>query len=416
MKTRRVLQVVGPLDRGGIETWLLRILRVLDQRRYRLDFLVHGDRPGAYDKEIERLGGTILRCPLPSSPLHYGLRFRRVLQEHGPYDVVQSQVYLFSGFVLRLAAGLAPVRIAHIHPLADVKPAGLARTAYRRLMTRWIRRYATELYAPSEAVLAKFLSLGDFSNQHRAIIPNCIEVNRFGQAEHPTGVRQQHGLPDQLPLVTYVARFAHHKNHRMLIRLADAVNRRGLRAHFLMVGSHGELMDEFRQTAKERPDVTLIDQAGDVVPLLMASDLCVFPSLEEGFGVGALEAAAAGLPVVATDLPSLREALPPGHRQLMFHPNDDQGALRSIESVLGDPAARQRLGEEGRAWAMRFSPEASVRALTQAWEVGLERSTVEGGSPPDSASRDDEKQDLDPALRRGPNASAQRLSGPTPSA
>jgi glycosyltransferase involved in cell wall biosynthesis len=87
----------------------------------------------------------------------------------------------------------------------------------------------------------------------------------------------------------------------------------------------------------------------------MASDLFFFPSLEEGFGMVAAEAAAAGLPIVATNLPAIREACPPGHHRFMFCPNDDQAAAAHIETILGDTDLRKALVEEGRRWVQRYS-------------------------------------------------------------
>ena len=285
---------------------------------------------------------------------------------------MQSQVYLFSGIVLRLAAGRVPVRIAHVHPLTDIRNGTLGRRLYRALMVRWIDRYATGIYAPSEATLRAFLALGDFSGQRTTIVPNCIELEPFAEDVDPASIRERYGLPTHLPLITYVARFAPHKNHRQLVRLADALNGATQRAHFLMIGSHGALLDDLREVAAARADVTVLDRVSEVPPLLLASDLCVFPSLEEGFGVAALEAAAAGMPVIATDLESLREALPASHHDLMFRPNDDEGALAGIEAVLGDPALRGRLGRDGRSHAAGFSNVESVRRLTEAWETGLQ--------------------------------------------
>ena len=51
----RILQVVGNLNRGGTETWLMNVLRHLDRDRYQMDFLVHTTNPGAYDDEARRL-------------------------------------------------------------------------------------------------------------------------------------------------------------------------------------------------------------------------------------------------------------------------------------------------------------------------------------------------------------------------
>src|SRR5579872_6700586 len=100
---RKVLQVVGGMDRGGLETWLMHVFRHIDRDEFQIDFLVHRDREGAYDSEIRSLAGRIYFGGDPAHPIAYGRRVRRILDEHGPYDVVHSHVYWYSGYVLRIA-------------------------------------------------------------------------------------------------------------------------------------------------------------------------------------------------------------------------------------------------------------------------------------------------------------------------
>ena len=132
--TIRILQNVGAMNVGGAETWLMHLLRRMDRDAYRMDFLVHTDRPSAYDEEIRALGSRVLSCPRISRPWAYARDFARLMAREGPWDVVHSHVYHFCGFVLRSAqrAGV-PARIAHSHldtEQAD-RRASIPRRVYR---------------------------------------------------------------------------------------------------------------------------------------------------------------------------------------------------------------------------------------------------------------------------------------------
>ena len=61
----RILHVLGKLDRGGVETWLVQVLRHIDRKKYQMDFLVHTTDPGAYDEEVRALGSP--DHPVPES-------------------------------------------------------------------------------------------------------------------------------------------------------------------------------------------------------------------------------------------------------------------------------------------------------------------------------------------------------------
>ena len=59
----RILHVLGVMNRAGMETWLMHVVRHIDGARFHMDFLVHTNTPGAYDEEIKSLGSKVLPCP-----------------------------------------------------------------------------------------------------------------------------------------------------------------------------------------------------------------------------------------------------------------------------------------------------------------------------------------------------------------
>jgi glycosyltransferase involved in cell wall biosynthesis len=96
-------------------------------------------------------------------------------------------------------------------------------------------------------------------------------------------------------------------------------------------------------------------------PLMRAADVFAFPSEREGFGLVVLEAQAAGLPVVVSDLPVLREFLQDGRDCLMVPVGDAEALGRAlVQGAIGTPGSR--LAEEGRATAARFTWDAAAAA------------------------------------------------------
>lgn len=369
---KRILQVVGGMNRGGLETWLMHVLRYINRERFQIDFVVHTMEECAYDDEVRLLGSKIIPCLSPSQPWLYARNFKRILREHGPYDIVHSQLYFFDGFVLRLAhQQRVPVKISHIHPLKDIKDKNLLRPIYRSIMTKWIAKYATHILSPSNNSLESFQNICDCSNKHTHILYNGVELERFKKSVDKIAIRQKYGLPTDKPIVIYIARLVPHKNHEQMLRIAQQINQNEILVHFLMVGSHGELLERLKNQVSKRKDVSLITGIEDISALLNAADLFFFPSLEEGFGVVAIEAAAAGLPVVATNLSTISEACSPSHQAFMFPPNEDKIARTNILTILNNPELKNKLSKDAQQWADNFAIEKSVSQLASIYANSL---------------------------------------------
>ncbi|MGD0041301.1 MAG: glycosyltransferase, partial [Isosphaeraceae bacterium] len=212
----RILHVVGGMNRGGIETWLMHVLRHIDREMYRMDFLVHTARPCAYDTEIWDLGSRIIPCLHPSRPWWYARNFFRALHAFGPYDIVHSHVHHFSGLVLRLAhrAGVL-MRIAHSHN--DASPvdgrARLPRRLYLRLMERWIAHHATLGLAASPEAAASLYGPHWADDPNRRVLYCGIDLAPFRSLLDGAAVRREFGIPDGAYVVGHVGRFFPQKNH-----------------------------------------------------------------------------------------------------------------------------------------------------------------------------------------------------------
>ncbi|MBM4273388.1 MAG: glycosyltransferase family 1 protein [Deltaproteobacteria bacterium] len=309
----RILHVIGAMDRGGPETWLMHILRRIDRERFQMDFLVHKERPGAYDEEVRALGGKIIICSHPQRFWTYGPALRRVLREHGPYDAVHSHVQYFSGYVVRLAYQEGVTRrIAHNHTPSYGNVDGLhhyrhgwLKRCYKALMRQWINRYATAgLVVNREGGPDLF---GDHwqSDPRWRIFPCAIDLAPFhAQVDSPT-VRVELGIPLGTLVVGNVNRFFKHKNHPFMVEIMAALVRRRPEARLLLVGDGPELSAIRNQAALAGlEDKVIFAGSRPDVPRLMlgAMDVFLFPSFAEGMPLVLMEAQAARLPGVISDV------------------------------------------------------------------------------------------------------------------
>lgn len=313
----RVLHVVGRMDRGGVETWLMHVLRHIDRDRFHLDFLTHTAAEGGFDEEICRRGSRVLHCADPRRPWSYAPSFRRIVWDYGPYDVVHSHVHHFSGLVLALArtSGITR-RIAHSHSdtSAPQRVAGPGRKAYASFMRRCLDLNASVEMAVSRAAGLALFGARWAEDPRRRLLHYGIDLEPFRAGRDPEARRELGLAPDAL-LLGHVGNFLPVKNHAFVLRVFSAVAERCRQARLLLVG-RGPLEDPIRQAAQAAglsDRIVFAGERGDVARLLRgAVDVFLFPSHYEGLPVAVIEAQAAGLPLVVSDAVTPEADIIPG--------------------------------------------------------------------------------------------------------
>jgi len=362
----RILHVISSMNYGGIEIWLMNVLRNIDRKRFLMDFLVHTDQSCTFESEIRSLGSKIIPCLSPSRPWMYTSNFRNLMREYGPYDIIHSHVYLFSGFTLSIAAMLGvKTRIAHIYPQIDKREQTLLRHAYTKIMRWLIALNATAIFADSRSSLVSFRKDLPFpaSRIMGKVVYPVVDLTNFKKPIDRDAVRIRFGLPLNQKIVLYVARFVPHKNHLFIPQLAHRLKAMGSTAHFVLCGADGPTRAQIQQIARDTRCLSVLVDVPDTSEIVRAADIFIFPSLNEGFGIVALEAQAAGLPVIATNLLTIQEVLAPELRRMTFAPNDIDNAAHQLNKLLLSPQLCEELAKAGKTWAEKFSFDYSIKTL-----------------------------------------------------
>jgi glycosyltransferase involved in cell wall biosynthesis len=190
----------------------------------------------------------------------------------------------------------------------------------------------------------------------------------------PTALLSSHGLVKERPIIVYVGGFSPHKNLEALVGAFAVLTREeGLSdALLVMVGEHRKEIfhSYYGSIAAQVERLGLKDRVifpgylpdDELAVLLNIATVLALPSLMEGFGLPAVEAAACGCPVVATNASPLAELL--GEGVISIDP--EQGALeRALRTVLASPELRARMGEAARRAAASLSWEAAARQMME---------------------------------------------------
>jgi glycosyltransferase involved in cell wall biosynthesis len=273
-----------------------------------MDFLVHTPNKCSYDDEAQELGARIIYNPNPKNPLLYGYNFIRNYRKYGPYDIVHSHVHHYSGYVLFLAwlCGV-PTRIAHSHSNTrkTEEGQGLFRRSYLQAMEMAIKKYATQGIAASRRAAESLFGPGWESDPRWQILYCGIDLEPFKKSVDKRSIRENVGIPEKSYVIGHVGRFAEPKNHKFLMQIAVEIVKRTDDVYFLLVGD-GPLRPRMMERAEElglKERIIFTGVRSDVPDLMLgAMDLFLFPSLYEGLGIVLIEAQAAGLPCVISDV------------------------------------------------------------------------------------------------------------------
>jgi len=376
----KVLHVVGSLERGGVETWLLELLALLDRSRWQFDICTLGPDCGRYAEQARAWGSRVWACPASAGAggrWGFPLRFYRALCAGG-YAIVHSHVHHFSGLVLAVArvAGAA-VRLAHSHNTHDGQANSLRRACYRAAAGALLGRTQTMGLACS-AESAEAL----FGARRQSGAP--VELLRYGlggQASQgaPEGerrrLRRSFGFGECVPVLGHVGRLERQKNHEFLLEVAAAVHTRLPNAHWLLVGE-GEGRGRLERQARGLGLETKVIFAGrrEDVPALLRSvmDAFVFPSLHEGLPLALLEAQAAGLRSLASSRITREAAVVPGAVEFLALEAGPRVWARRVEACLEAGKISRQM-----AWktleAAGFSAQRSLERLLEIYRRALGR-------------------------------------------
>jgi glycosyltransferase involved in cell wall biosynthesis len=221
-----------------------------------------------------------------------------------------------------------------------------------RAMDGWTaRRLTRRLHAVSGSVKRSAVRSLRVDPDRIQVIPRGRDPELLGEATpaRRAAARAGLGLPDDAEVVLAVGRHAVPKGHRFLVQAMAAVRRPNVR--LLLAGRTGAESAALRAIVSDlglEGRVAFLGHRDDVPELLAASDVFALPSVSEGAGGALIEAMALGLPIVASDLPAVREAIRNDRSGLLVPPRDPVALTAAIERLLDDPAVRARLGSEAR--------------------------------------------------------------------
>lgn len=360
----KIIYIIDAYQAGGAERFLTNLLTCRERHQEFNESICTLREPG-FLKKLKVAGIEVMSLSLRRGPgygpmgskyqsLLRGLqsflllpRLVRFLKSANPHIVVVI------GYPANIMVALAsiPLRtIKYIYRVSNLR--GQLIPAERTLMG-WVFSRYSKLISVAEAVRKSVLI--QFPNlEHRCIvIPNGIPLPPFqeGQSSQVSSrSTQQFGLNPVSVVFVNTARFTPEKGHLQLIEAFKLARAKTHTIHLLLAGD-GPLLDVMKQmiiSYQLTNSVKLLGNVENVYEILACGDVFVFPSFEEGSPNSIFEAMSIGLPVIAYNIPSIREIIENHVTGILVPEGDIEALAEAILTLANDRPLRTEMGKRAK--------------------------------------------------------------------
>jgi glycosyltransferase involved in cell wall biosynthesis len=378
----RLLFVIPGISGGGSEHSLRELVPTLVEAGIDVSTAYMVRRTTDNGDELKRAGAELHHI----AEARFGSRvrgIRRVIGTHKP-DIVHTTLF-DADIAGRLAAwrapGCSPVVLSSIVS-TSYDAARLADPNVRswklqaaRLLDGWTARHLTDhFHAVSRTVKSAAVEALGIDPNRVTVVERGRDARRLGEpsSERRARARAALGLNGDARVIVTVGRQEFQKAQADLVGAFDRLADNRPDVELLLVGRSGSGSQQIKariDRSSHRDRIRQLGHRDDVPDILAAADLFVLPSVYEGFPGAAIEAMALGLPVIASDLPTLREVVEEGDSGLLVPPRNTERLAEAMGHVLDAPETRRKLGDRGReVFLTRLTADYSHRRMIDLYE------------------------------------------------
>ncbi len=355
--SKNILIINYSFDIGGIEVLLLNICKVYDKSRFKIAVCSFKEE-NALEEEFRRAGiefYTLKKLQGIDLTLIYKLRkLYKVLD----IDIVHTHNAAQWVYGALSCAGLKKPVVVHTQHSSFEK-------GHKMLLCslKYLARNTKAVIAVAKYVSDYLVNVARLDERNIRTIHNGINIRNFNLSVDLNKKRSSLGLREQCPVVGIVARLVAIKDHRLLLTAFKEVSRSFPDAQLIIVGD-GVLLEELKKYARSlklEREVLFLGARTDIPEILKLIDIFVLSSLNEGMSITLLEAMAAGLPIIATQVGGNPEVVIHNRTGLLVPSGDPHKLAEAMIYLLSNKDKAMAMGKEGKALAEeKFNIEKTV--------------------------------------------------------
>lgn len=298
-KNIRVAHVVGKMNGGGVEAFLLNFQKGLCKYGIYFDYIVDSDSKHVPYNEILKYGGRVFFVPPYSKVISYCKVLHKLILEH-KWKIIHCHLNTLSIFPLAVAFfSKVPVRISHCHGTASPFFSEFFKNIIKYSLRPFAKAYANVYWACGKRA-GEWL----FGKETKfSIINNAIDLSKFYfRNDERSCIRNNLNLNNNEKVIGHVGRFEKVKNQLYIIDVVDLLIKRGNNIKCIFCGD-GVEFENIRNIIKNRGlnrFFIFMGYSKTISEVYNCFDIFVFPSLYEGLGIALIEAQQNGLYCIAS--------------------------------------------------------------------------------------------------------------------
>jgi glycosyltransferase involved in cell wall biosynthesis len=234
----------------------------------------------------------------------------------------------------------------------------------------WVHRYLSPklvdgVIVPSEALKRQAMRHGYITDEMVRVIYNGTEDKRVQRPDPDAAraLREKYGLAENAVIAVTVGRFVDQKGHEYLVRAAPAIIKGHPEVVFMFLGDGGHRRMLQRMITRQETEKYFVfaGMLDNIEPELAGADLMIHPAIEEPFSHAILEAMRAGLPIVASRVGGIPEAVEEDRTALLVKARDPATLAEAVNRMVADPAMRREFGQNAQQrWHDKFRVDTMI--------------------------------------------------------
>ncbi len=364
----------GFLDFGGVETYLLSLFQRSDNIQFR--WVIFASTSKEFSRKAKKYGIQVIPWTIAhvvdfKATLHLIrlLKIHRValVHMHDPRAFIAGQT---AAFILRLKTIYSVHIPLYEYVLGEGNLSKIKRFLYLQFSKRYIYRLATHLSFVSRRVYEETISRRLASGNKMSLIHNGVNLELFDSACSKERIRERMDLPINTQLICFVGRLDKQKGIDILldaVRLL-AITHTGFMVLIVGDGVERDFLQKEAKMGGIENRVSFLGFRNEVCEILKSVDVFVLPSRYEGMPFAILEAMAAGLPVIATDVGDNSFLIDDGITGFIVSPNDSVTLAEKLQILLDNPLLGKTMGKIAQQKVLLYNDARMVRKLETVYD------------------------------------------------